>query len=85
MNYQFENKNKKNQTCKYLYGLEKIPKINKRGAFNKAIGPGKNTKLINIGPRSIPESRVHVFKGSKTSNVQPMIQILNRLYCNRIV
>ena len=25
---------------------------------NKAVGPGKNPKLINVGPTSIPESRV---------------------------
>ena len=25
---------------------------------NKAVGPGKNPKLINVGPMSIPESRV---------------------------
>ena len=25
---------------------------------DKAVGPGKNPKLINVGPRSIPESRV---------------------------
>ena len=24
----------------------------------KAVGPGKNPKLINVGPTSIPESRV---------------------------
>ena len=28
---------------------------------NKAVGPGKNPKLINIGPMSMPESRVLVF------------------------
>ena len=32
--------------------------INKRKAYNKAIGPGKNPKLINVGPTFIPESRV---------------------------
>ena len=26
--------------------------------FNKALGPGKNPKLINVGPTSIPEARV---------------------------
>ena len=25
---------------------------------NKAVGPGKNQKLINVGPTSIPEARV---------------------------
>ena len=39
-------------------GLEKIPEINKRRVFNKAVGPGKNAKLINVGPTSIPDSRV---------------------------
>ena len=24
---------------------------------NKTVGPGKNTKLINVGPTSIPEAR----------------------------
>ena len=42
-------------------GLEKIPEINKRRAFNKAIGPGKNAKLITVGPTSIPDFRVLVF------------------------
>ena len=41
--------------------LEKIPKINKCRAFNKAVGPGKNAKLITVGPTSIPDSRVHTF------------------------
>ena len=26
--------------------------------FNKAVGPGKNPKLINVRPTSIPDSRV---------------------------
>jgi hypothetical protein len=30
--------------------MGKIPKFNKRRAFNKAVGPGKNSKLINVGP-----------------------------------
>ena len=29
------------------------------GPFNKAVGPGKNTKIINVGPTFIPESRVY--------------------------
>ena len=33
--------------------MEKIPKFNKRRAFNKALGPGKNPKLINVGPTFI--------------------------------
>ena len=28
---------------------------------NKAVGPGKNPKLINVGPTSIPEARVHTY------------------------
>ena len=28
---------------------------------NKAVGLGKNPKLINVGPTSIPEARVHIF------------------------
>ena len=38
--------------------LENIPKFNKRRAFNKAVGPGKNTKLINVVPTFIPDYRV---------------------------
>ena len=38
--------------------MEKIPKFNKRRAFNKAVGPGKNPKLINVGPTFIPDYRV---------------------------
>ena len=26
--------------------------------FNKAVGPGKNPELINVGPTFIPESKV---------------------------
>ena len=33
--------------------MEKIPK------FNKDVGPGKNPKLINVGPTFIPDYRVH--------------------------
>ena len=42
-------------------GLEKIPEINKRRAFNKAQGPGKSIELIIVGPTSIPDSRVIPF------------------------
>ena len=38
--------------------MEKIPKFDKRRAFNKAVGPGKNPKLISIGPTFIPDCRV---------------------------
>ena len=38
--------------------MEKIQKFNKLRAFNKAVGPGKKTKLINVGPSSIPKARV---------------------------
>ena len=40
--------------------MEKVPKFNKRRAFNKAVGPGKNPKLINVGPMFIPDYRVVV-------------------------
>ena len=39
--------------------MEKISKFNKRRAFNKTVGPGKNVKLITVGPTSIPDSRVN--------------------------
>ena len=38
--------------------MEKIQKINKRRAFNKAVGPGEKSKLINVGPTFIPDYRV---------------------------
>ena len=38
--------------------MEKILKFNKRRAFNKAVGLGKNSKLINVGPTFIPDYRV---------------------------
>jgi hypothetical protein len=38
--------------------MEQIPKFNKRRAFNKAVGPGKKPKLINIGPTFIPDYKV---------------------------
>ena len=40
-----------NNHVNYLYVLS-----------NKAIGPGKNPKLINVGPTFIPEARVNRFK-----------------------
>ena len=40
--------------------MEKIPKFDKRSSFNKAVGPGKNPKLINVGDTSIQETRVHL-------------------------
>ena len=38
--------------------MKKIPKFNKRRAFNKAVGSEKNPKLINVGPTFIPDYRV---------------------------
>ena len=38
--------------------MEQIPKFNKPRVFNKAVGPGKNPKLINVGPTFIPDYRV---------------------------
>ena len=38
--------------------MEKIPKFDKHRAFNKAVGPGKNPKLISLGPTFIPDYRV---------------------------
>ena len=33
--------------------MEKILKFSERRAFNKNVGPGKNTKLIKIGPKYV--------------------------------
>ena len=51
-------------------GLEKIPKINKRRAFNKAQGLEKNAKLITVGPTSIPDSRVTEDQGATAGKAQ---------------
>ena len=40
--------------------MEKIPRFNKRRDFKKAVGPGKNPKLITVGPTFIPDYRVKV-------------------------
>ena len=44
--------------------MENIPKSNKPRAFNKAVGPGKKSKKINIGPRFIPDYRVFESDGN---------------------
>ena len=36
---------KTHQTWKYLYAMAKIPKFNKRRAFDKDVGPGKESKI----------------------------------------
>ena len=45
---------------------------------NKAVGPGKNPKLINVGPTSIPEARVltyiNIIKASKMGDVRTVNQ-----------
>ena len=38
--------------------MEKIPNINKRRAFNKAVWPGQKSKKSNIGPTLISDYRV---------------------------
>jgi hypothetical protein len=52
----FVKKKKRRFLNKYLH-------IAQKSTFplsNKAVKPGKNPKLINIGPTSIPESRVRI-------------------------
>ena len=58
---------------KLFIGHGKNSKIRKCSAFNKAVGPGKNPKLINVGPTSISEARVSV-PGSLGA-VQMLIQV----------
>ena len=36
---------KPHHTWKYPKAMEKIPKFNKSRAFNKAVGPGKKSKI----------------------------------------
>ena len=33
------------QTWKYMKAMKKVPKFNKRMAFNKAVGPGKKSNI----------------------------------------
>ena len=49
---------KTHQTWKYLQILRKIPKFNKRRAFNKAVGPGKKYK--------INKRRAYIYSGLKS-------------------
>ena len=53
--------------------MEKIPKFNKRRAFNKTVGPGKKSKLITVGPTFIPDYSV----GNLQSKVDKNIVSLN--------
>ena len=47
------------ENLKILVGPgKKIQKIYKRRAFNKAVGPLMKSKIINVGPTTIPQSRV---------------------------
>ena len=52
----FSKKNKHRALNKYLH----IQKKSTLPLFNKAVGPGKNPKLMNIGPTSILEPKVRV-------------------------
>ena len=38
--------------------MEKIPKLNKHRAFDKAVVPGKNKKIINVDPSFFPDYRL---------------------------
>ena len=38
--------------------MEKISIFNKPRAFNKAVRPGKNNNIINVGPMFISDYRV---------------------------
>ena len=49
---------KNTSNLKISVGHGKNPKFNKRRAFNKAIGPGKKSKTISIGPTFISDYRV---------------------------
>ena len=49
---------KKQKNLKISIAHGKNPKFNKRRGSNKAVGPGKKSKIINVGSKSIPESRV---------------------------
>ena len=46
---EFAKKNKR-AIWKYSWSTERIPKLNKRRAFNKALGPEKNIKYNKSGP-----------------------------------
>ena len=46
--------------------MEKIPKFNKRRAFNKAVGPGKSSKINN--------PRAYVYSGLKSNSLDPNLE-----------
>ena len=52
----FSKKNKHMALNKYLH----IKKKSALPLFNKAVGPGKKSKMINVEPTFIPESKVRV-------------------------
>ena len=60
---------------KISLGHAKIPKCNKRRAFNKAVGPEKNPKLINLGPTFIPDYRVRT---TCTDSVVILVSLANK-------
>ena len=51
---------KTHQTSKHLQAMEKIPKSNKRRAFNKAVGPGKKSK--------INKRRAYIYSGLQSND-----------------
>ena len=67
-----------------MQGLEKIPKINKRRAFNKAVGLGKKIQKIKINLRSTSIPEFKVIGPTICSNIgialDPVGKILNTEY-----
>ena len=58
--------------------------------FNKAVGPVKQTKFINIGPTSIPESRVSSSQRTSLIITQMTIVLFQHLalsytYCDHFM
>ena len=57
--------------------MEKIPKFNKRRAFNKAVGPGKKSK--------INKSRAYVYSGLYSTNVLLFPPLNNIAFIHRYI
>ena len=63
--------------------MEKISKFNKRRAFNKAVGPGKNPKLIAVGPTFIPDYRVTTEKTEEITVSPKFLDTCNKLFLSQ--
>ena len=53
------------------------------GPLNKDVGPEKKSKLINVGPTFIPESRVVMIYEKTQNKIPEIVSIDYANYCHR--